>query len=131
MKSTKIYSKFWTVIKILCLELYDQSLEVKFLHLDIENSAPISDKNIFPHCQIIGCRFHLNQSWFRKIQSSKHLLKHYPEKTDTGVWLHHFFGFSFLLSDEVELGFVELISIAPPDVIEFTDYILDNYIFKN
>jgi len=37
---------------------------------------------------------------------------------------------SFLLSDEVERGFIELMSIAPPDVIEFTDYI-DNYIFDD
>jgi len=94
-KSTEMYSTFWTTIKNLCLELLGQSLEVKFLHLDFEQSAHISAKNVFPNCRIIGCRFHLHQSWFRKIQSSKFLLKHYTEKTDRGLasiffWLEFF-----------------------------------------
>jgi len=42
--------------------------------------------------------------------------------------ISNFFGLSFLSSDEVECGFVELITIAPPDVTDFADYILDNYI---
>jgi hypothetical protein len=35
---------------------------------------------------------------------------------------------SFLSSDEVEFSFVEHMSIVPPNVIDFTDYILDNYL---
>jgi hypothetical protein len=35
------------------------------------------------------------------------------------------------LSNEVEFGFVEFMSIALPDVTEFTDYMIDNYISKN
>jgi len=37
----------------------------------------------------------------------------------------------FLSFDEVECGFVELKSIAPPDVTDFTDYILDNNIYED
>jgi len=99
--------------------------------LDFEKSAHISAKNIIPDCRIIDCRFHLYESWFRTIQSYKHLLKHYTEKTDTGVWLQYFFCLSFLSSNEVEYGFVELMSIAPPDVTDFTDYILDNYVSED
>jgi len=55
-------------------------------------------------------------------------LKHYTGKTETGVWLQYFFGLRFLSFDEVECGFVDLMSIAPPNVTDFTDYILDNYI---
>ncbi|XP_022169254.1 uncharacterized protein LOC111033019 [Myzus persicae] len=43
-----------------------------------------------------------------------------------------FFWLEFFLSfDEVECGFVELMSIAPPDVTDFSDYILDNYISED
>jgi hypothetical protein len=42
-----------------------------------------------------------------------------------------FFGLSFLLSNEVEFGLVKLMSIVPPDVREFTDYIIDNYISED
>jgi hypothetical protein len=35
------------------------------------------------------------------------------------------------LSNEVEFGVVELMSIAPPNVTEFTDYIIDNYISED
>jgi hypothetical protein len=52
-------------------------------------------------------------------------------RSDTGIWLQHFFSLSFLSSDEVELGFVKLMSIAPPDVTNFNDYILDNYVFED
>ena len=42
-----------------------------------------------------------------------------------------YFGLNFLSSNEVECGFVKLISIAPPDVTDFTNYILDNYISED
>jgi hypothetical protein len=35
------------------------------------------------------------------------------------------------LSNKVEFGFVELMSIVPSDVTEFTDYIINNYISED
>jgi hypothetical protein len=91
-KSTEMYSTFLTTIKNLCLDILGQCLKVKFLRLDFQKSAHISVKNIFSNCRIIGCRFQLHQSWFRKIQKCKHLLKNYTEDQILG------FGFNIFLA---------------------------------
>jgi hypothetical protein len=44
---------------------------------------------------------------------------------------YRYWSLTTTLSNEVEFGFVELMSIAPPYVTEFTDYIIDNYIFED
>jgi len=68
-------------------------------------------------------RFHLGQSWFRKIQSDSNLLKNYNSKSELGVWLKQFFALGFLTSEDVEDAFTYLIENSPTDNFEFTDYI--------
>ncbi|KAL5239205.1 hypothetical protein ACI65C_006615 [Semiaphis heraclei] len=78
-----------------------------------------------------GCRFHLSQAWFRRIQRDKELYKHYMEKTDVYKWLQSFFGLSCISPNEVSNGFVALMSDAPVHAETFTDYILETYVEEN
>jgi hypothetical protein len=54
------------------------------------------------------------------------------EKTDVYELHQSFFGFSGISSDEVNNGFVALMSDAPVHVVEtFTDYVLETFIHEN
>ncbi|KAF0762116.1 Uncharacterized protein FWK35_00008424 [Aphis craccivora] len=35
------------------------------VHLDFEKSAHNAVLKVFKNCQMVGCRFHLSQAWFR------------------------------------------------------------------
>jgi hypothetical protein len=63
---------------------------------------------------INGCRLHLGQAWYRKIQSLG-LAQDYKDKSsEIGKWLSQFFGLPFLPSDETVDSFVEeMIPEAP------------------
>ena len=68
----------------------------------------------FREVEIKGCRFHLGQAWYRKIQSLG-LAQDYKDKSsEIGKWLSPFFGLPFLPPDETEDSFVEeMIPEAP------------------
>jgi hypothetical protein len=47
-------------------------------------------------------------------------------------WLKHFFGLQFLLSNDIEDAFADLISTCPDEFgFVFSDYVLNNYIDKD
>lgn len=80
--------------------------------------------------EIVGCRFHLKQSWWRKIQELG-LSTDYKDNTDIGKWLHYTFGLLFLEPHEVGESYVDdLAPIQPEDskVRKLADYLIDNYI---
>jgi len=122
----------WYTIINLCLKCIDidikNTLKHSNFHFDFEKSAHNAVRHFFPNCKIMACRFHLGQSWFRKIQSDSNLLKNYNSKSELGVWLKQFFALGFLPSEDVENAFTYLIENSPTDNFEFTDYILNNYI---
>jgi hypothetical protein len=73
---------------------------------------------LFPSTNIRCCTFHLEQCWWRKIQSiqSIRLSKEYKEKNDhVGKWLTRFFGLHFLPSNEVDDCFVEELMVDSPE----------------
>ncbi|KAL4113561.1 hypothetical protein QTP88_017168 [Uroleucon formosanum] len=130
-KSTETYIQMWHTIINLCLRLdinIQKSLKYSNFHFDFERSAHNAVRHFFPNCKIMACRFHLGQSWFRKIQSDNNLLKNYNSNSELGVWLKQFFILEFLPSEDVEDAFTYLIENSPTDNFEFTDYILNNYI---
>jgi len=83
--------------------------------------------SVFPAC----CRFHLAQSWWRKIQTVG-LSSEYKDKScEIGKWLPQFFGLPFLPVEEIEDCFVEdIMSEVPSDekCTAFADYVLDTYV---
>jgi hypothetical protein len=99
-----------------------------FLPFFFEQTQIFKYKHFFPNCKSMASRFHLGQSWFKKIQSDKNLLKNYNSKSELGVWLKQLFALGLLPSEDVEDAFAYLIENSPTDNFEFTDYILNNYI---
>ena len=79
------------------------------------------------------CRFHLVQSWWRKIQTVG-LSSEYKDKScKIGKWLSPFFILLFLPTEEIEDCFVEdIMSEAPSDekYTAFADYVLVCLIFR-
>ena len=61
----------------------------------------------FREVEIKGCRLHLGQAWYRKIQSLG-LAQDYKDKSsEIGKWLSQLFGLPFLPPDETVDSFVE------------------------
>lgn len=104
-----------------------------FLQTEYEprRSIHTAVKKIWPSADVRGCRFHLGQSWFRRIQSLG-LTRLYISKSSEGSFLRSFFGLSFFKPDEMEDFFIEdLMSLQPPNndkVREFCEYVHDTYI---
>jgi len=131
-KTHQVYNDAWLNIKQLFFKFHEKPLHIKKIHLDFEKAAHNAVLKVFQNCLISGCRFHLSQAWFRRIQSDKELYKHYMEKTDVYKWLQSFFRLSFISPNEVSIGFVALILDAPVHVAEtFTDYIFETFVDDN
>jgi len=84
-KSTETYIQMWHTIINLCLRFdidIQNSLKYSNFHFDFEKSAHNAVRHFFPDCKIMACRFHLGQSWFRKIQSDSNLLKNCNSKSE-------------------------------------------------
>ncbi|XP_060870098.1 uncharacterized protein LOC132944652 [Metopolophium dirhodum] len=129
-KSTECYTKMWNFLKELCGS-FNLSFKPNLIRVDFEISAHIAIKFVFPECKILGCKFHLGQSWYRKLNQDFPTLRneYNNSESETGKWLKNFFGLSFLPYTEVSEAFCELIEISPSEnALEFSDYVLKNYI---
>jgi len=58
----------------------------QFVHVDFEQSIHIAMSKVWPSTTIKGCQFHLEQAWFRHLQSLG-LAKTYKSKTAEGSYL--------------------------------------------
>ncbi|CAI6363083.1 unnamed protein product [Macrosiphum euphorbiae] len=109
-KFKQTYIEMWKFIKELYLQHTSQTLNLCKLHIDFEIGAHEAVREVFPNVQLIGCRFHLSQSWWRYINANKKLRTAYSDdKSLLGKWLKMFFGLPFLPYQIVEDGFVELV----------------------
>lgn len=66
-KHVKTYKDVIQLLKNECLNL-NFNLNHKYVVVDFEKSIHNSLISVWPEMQLIGCRFHLAQSWYRKIQ---------------------------------------------------------------
>jgi hypothetical protein len=100
------------------------------VYADCETAFHNAVKTGWPNCEIKACRFHLGQSWWRKIQSLG-LSKQYGKKdSEVSQFTKKLFGLSLLPPAEVSDCFAfDFISNLPDDkrVEQFCDYILENY----
>ncbi|KAL4143941.1 hypothetical protein QTP88_006189 [Uroleucon formosanum] len=81
-----------------------------------------------------GCKFHLCQAWWRKIQQSGLSDEFKDNASEIGKLLKLFFGLSLLSSEDVEDCFYnDLMTTKPccPKLDQFFDYIHDTYIMIN
>ena len=122
------------LIKSVCSKTVDSEFEIKHILLDFEKPAHNAVKKLFPNAIIQGCKFHLGQSFWRKIHSLPKLrFAYYAKKSDSNglkKWLQLFFSLSYLHPDNVSEAFTEIYSIAPsiPQADKFADCVLKTYI---
>ncbi|XP_029346595.1 uncharacterized protein LOC115034296 [Acyrthosiphon pisum] len=112
-----------------CLEL-NVVLSPTEIVVDYELAIHNACKQIWPNVSLVGCRFHLSQSWWRAIQNFG-LSVEYKSESEISKWLCLCFGLLFLSPENVPGVFVfTLEAIMPSDqrVIKFSDYLVDNYI---
>jgi len=81
---------------------------------DFEKAAMNAVSTALPASRLHGCRFHLGQSWWRRIQALG-LSEDYKVKgAPVAQWLLLFFGLSLLPADEVVAAFTgEIMSRMP------------------
>lgn len=128
-KTTDSYTNLFQLIKE---KMSHKQLifEPKAVIVDFELAIHKSLRVVWPNAHIIGCRFHLTQAWYRKIQSlglSNEYKNNYSAK---GKWLKLTFGLMYLNPCDVGDTFTDLYAEMPNDLklIEYADYLVDNYI---
>jgi hypothetical protein len=77
-KSDATYTKFLDFVSRFCSER-GFTFEPCIIHVDFEVAMLKYFKQMFPTTKIQCCRFHLGQSWWRKVQKLG-LSKEYKEK---------------------------------------------------
>ncbi|XP_050516141.1 uncharacterized protein LOC126891006 [Diabrotica virgifera virgifera] len=117
-------------VKNLCSE-HNLLLRPTKIVLDFETAIHNAVKYVWTDIIIHGCRFHLTQSWWRKIQSLGLSCEYKDKSSDIGKWLRLCFGMVLLDKNIVSDFFVfEMMEVTPNDtrVIQFADYLTDHYI---
>jgi hypothetical protein len=97
--------------------------------LDFEIAIHNALKYVWPETRIVGCRFHLTQAWWRKIQQLGLTADYKNKNSEIGQWLGYCFGLLFLEAEKVSDVFVfELCPFQSPNVTlqQFADYLVDN-----
>nr|CAI5865114.1 unnamed protein product [Callosobruchus analis] len=129
-KAISTYLNLLHILKEKC-DLMGCVLNPKTVVIDFEIAVHLSVEEVWQETQIIGCRFHLAQSWWRKIQQLGLASEYKNQQSPIGNWLNHLFGLTFLPPTEVGECFAQdFMSDKPQDskVDQFTDYLVDTYI---
>lgn len=106
-------------------------LKPKIVTADFEQAIHSAVAATWNDAKLIGCRFHLGQAWFRKLQSIGLTKEYKDESSIIGKWLQYIFGLPFLNPSEVGDCFsFDLMEDMPNDerVSSFADYLVDFYI---
>lgn len=132
-KSAEIYGTCFGKIVDKC-SLLNYTFSPRFLVADFEVAIRSAAECTWPNISVIGCRFHLSQSWYRKITQLGLTTLYKDKNSEIGQWLHLVFGMSLLPSDHVAECFIlDVIPIMPADkrVFELVEYVLQNYIYDS
>lgn len=96
---------------------------------DFERAIHGAVRKVWPLSKLFGCRFHLGQSWFRKMQSLG-LQRVYRTRSGDGAFLRTFFGLPFLKPEDVlDCLLEDFTPNLPTDdrILRFADYIHNTY----
>lgn len=101
------------------------------MYVDFEQAIHWSVKKVFHYSFIIGCCFHLTQSWRRKIQHVDLSGEYKNREPITGNWLRYLVALPYLPPDDDGDAFMEDCMSDKPEerrVNEFTNYSVNTYI---
>lgn len=86
---------------------------------------------MWDNATVSGCRFHLTQCWWRKIQKLGLSYEYKNTNSEVGKWLRYCFRLVFLSPNRISDFFVfDLLEIKPNDdrLTAFTDYLVEHFI---
>ncbi|XP_050059707.1 uncharacterized protein LOC126550995 [Aphis gossypii] len=93
-KESKTYEKAFTYLNESCSK-YNATFAPDTVFVDFEIAIHKAVCTVWTEAEIKGCRFHLGQSWWRKIQNLG-LANEYKNKSEIGLFLRICFGLPFL-----------------------------------
>lgn len=124
------YESAFVLLKNKC-ESVGLNFKPKKVVADFEKAIHNAVQAVWQESQLIGCRFHLGQAWFRKIQKLGLTAEYKNQESEIGRWLKYTFGLPFLNPADVGDCFAyDFAEIQPEDekVSKYADYLVDNYI---
>ena len=130
----KTYKKCLKILREQCQLLgfdLDQNLINGSIMLDFECAMMKAVKSEFKNCSILGCRFHLEQNWWRKIKEIGLSKEYKTTSSKIGRWLRGVFGLSLLPQHLVERTFeayVKVLRNPCSKINKFIKYLSDFYI---
>ncbi|XP_050517033.1 uncharacterized protein LOC126891793 [Diabrotica virgifera virgifera] len=116
------------------VEKCNKKLALRTVFADFEEAIQQSVTEVWTNVSLKGCRFHLGQSWWRKIQALGLTSLYKDKESDVGKYLTYCFGMPFLNPEDVGDCFVEALSSIQPQnhrIVEFADYLVDNYVSES
>lgn len=130
-KTKVMYTQLFEHIQYQCRNLIGKQFSPIEILADFESAIHGAIEDMWPNTTRRGCRFHLGQSWWKRMQNVG-LAKIYQEKSEESDFLKCFFGLPFLHPDNVLDCFTDdFMSLQPDDnikIVQFTDYVFENYI---
>ncbi|KAE9529659.1 hypothetical protein AGLY_011755, partial [Aphis glycines] len=134
-KETKIYEQAFNSLIEVCTSKLSIHFQPKICIVDFEQSIHKAVLTVWPNIILRGCRFHLSQSWWRKIQNLGLSIEYKNHSSEIGKWLKWIFDLLELLEPKnVGTCFaVDFMGIKPMDerIDKFCDYLVDTYIDEN
>jgi ABC-type microcin C transport system permease subunit YejB len=88
--SEDCYIKMWDLLIVACRER-NLVLQPEVFHIDFEYAMHSAILTKVPNSTISCCRFHLGQSWWRKIQAVGLSVEYKEKSSEIGKWLTIFF----------------------------------------
>lgn len=130
-KSEDVYVNCFRTLVNICSDKYSLRLQPSTIVVDFEQAIQKSIKTVWQNTEIIGCRFHVSQAWYRKLNQLGLSTEYQDSNSAIGNWLKWTFGLQYLNPTEVATSFAEdLMPIMPADsrLSNYSTYLNQNYI---
>lgn len=132
-KTVEVYRRLFEKLVQIC-DNRNLVFQPKTFVADFEIAIRSAAKLVWSNITMVGCRFHLGQAWYRKIQECGLSIVYKKQDTEISKWLRLNFGLSFLKPEDVAECFVlDVLPNMPADkrVFKFVEYLLHWYIYDS
>lgn len=125
-KSEECYTRLFQELNDYA-DQHQHSLAPSFIVTDFEQAAINASKLEFAGAQNKGCLFHLGQSIYRRIESSK-LKTKYGTDVDFALKMRHLAALAFLPAEEIPSAFDKVKTIIPEGAEPVITWFEENYV---